>query len=75
MTEAAAELYELGKYRNELEKTIREIRLDPTKTSEDVIAFVEAANKLLQQKGIKPIKQPNMLIRNVQLKRNANTSK
>ena len=69
MTEAADELYLLGQYRHDLESEIRAFKNDPTKSDDDVSLAVEAANKMPEKKGLKPLRQPNMLIRKVNLKK------
>ena len=69
MTEAAKELYLLGRYRDDLEAEIRAIKNDPSKSDDDLSLAVEAANKMLAKKGLKPLRQPNMLIRHANLNR------
>lgn len=75
MTEAANELYQLGQYRNQLEKEILAIKNDPSKSNQDLIETVMAANIMLKKKGLKPIRQPNLFIRNATLKKSKSSSK
>lgn len=63
MNEAANELYQLGQYRSQLEKEVLSVRNDPNKSSQDLIETVMAANIMLKEKGLKPIRQPNLFIR------------
>ena len=60
--------YELGKYSRNVEDMVREIVDDPTKTDEDVEEFVNAANKLLKEKGAKEMEMPNLFRRQIRLK-------
>ena len=69
MSDFSNDLYQMGQYRRDLESEIRMIKNDPSKSDTDVALAVEAANKMLEKKGLKPIRQPNMLIRNVNLRR------
>lgn len=69
MTDAAKELYLLGQYRDDLDAEVRAIKNDPTKSDDDLTLAVEAANKMLKKKGLKPLRQPNMLIRRANLKK------
>lgn len=69
MSEASNELYLLGKYKRDLEDEVRAVKNDPTKSEDDLRLTVEAANKMLEKKGLKPLRQPNMLIRRANLKK------
>ena len=69
ISEASQELYTLGQYKRDLENEIRAIKNDPTKSDDDLSLAVEAANQMLAKKGLKPLRQPNMLIRYATLKR------
>jgi len=68
MTEFAKDLYQMGQYRRDLESEIRAIKNDPSKSDDELSLAVEAANKMLEKKGLKPLRQPNMLIRNANLR-------
>ena len=70
MTETARTLYELGQYRSEIQDAVREYKNDPSKTDQDLCDYVEAANKMLEKKGLKKIAKPNLTLRHVTLKRN-----
>jgi len=69
MSDFSNDLYQMGQYRRDLESEIRLMKNDPSKSDVDVSIAVEAANKMLEKKGLKPIRQPNMLIRNANLRR------
>ena len=69
MSEASNELYLLGKYKRDLEEEVRAAKNDPSKSEDDVRLVVDAANKMLEKKGLKPLRQPNMLIRRASLKK------
>ena len=60
--------YELGKYSRNMEDMVREIADDPSKTDADVEEFVNAANKLLKEKGAKEMEMPNLFRRQIRLK-------
>ena len=60
--------YELGKYSRNMEDMVREIADDPSKTDADVEEFVNAANKLLKEKGSKEMEMPNLFRRQIRLK-------
>jgi len=61
-------LYELGKYKRQLEQELTKIRLDPTYTDADIGDFVKAANTLLQEKGLAPIQMPNLVRRGLSIR-------
>ena len=68
LNEAAKQLYELGKYRRELEETVNSYRRDGNVTDEELADYVAAANVMLEKRGAKPLKMPNLLIRHAALK-------
>ena len=47
-----AELQRLGRYKTELQKQLDELSRDPTMTEEQMNDYLEAANKMLEEKGI-----------------------
>lgn len=55
MLETHKEYQKLARYKNDIEKELREFRKNPDATLQDVDDFVAAANKLLETKGIAPI--------------------
>jgi hypothetical protein len=61
-------LYELGKYKRQLEQELTKIRLDPTYTDADIGDFVKAANTLLQEKGLAPVQMPNLVRRGLSIR-------
>lgn len=63
MTDTAKDLYELGKYRRGLEEEVARVRKDANVSNEEVADYVNAANKILEEKGLPPLKMPNMMIR------------
>lgn len=69
MTETSKEMYILGQYKRDLAEEISALKRDPNKSDDDVLLAVEAANKMLEKKGLKPLRQPNMMIRRANLKR------
>lgn len=68
MNEMSTELYELGRYRQDIEKMVRDVRLNPAMTDADVEDCVKAANEMLEAKGAKPLTMPNMMFRQAVLK-------
>ena len=72
MRKARNELKELGRYRNSLMRELHEIRKSGNYTSQDIKDFETAANKMLEEKGLKPLKVPAVLIRNMELKERKN---
>ena len=56
------ELQRLGQVKQSIEREMREMIRENAQTEEDVDAYFEAANKLLEQKGVAPM-VPNPLIR------------
>ena len=64
-------MYELGQYRRMLQDELGKIKRDASFSDQDVQDFVNAANKMLEDKGAKPIPMPKMVLRQVSLKRAA----
>ena len=62
MTDTRREMRNLFEYKSLLEEEISAIRDSGEYTDENIYEFVEAANKMLEDKGIPPIKMPRMLI-------------
>ena len=68
MTDTRNELKRLGQYRENLMQELRKIRADNSYTDKDIEDFTTAANKMLEEKGCRPIKIPTLLIRYVREK-------
>ena len=71
MNETAQQLYKLGQFKRDLENEIRKVKNDATASDDDYQIAVEAANKLLESKGLPPMRMPSLLMRHVSLSRNA----
>ena len=69
MNKAMNEAYELGKFSGEVQAMLNEWVDDPSRSNEDVKDFVSAANKLLKEKGLDEIAVPELLGRQVRLRR------
>lgn len=65
------EYYELGQFKRSLQGELSKIKRNPQYTDQDVQDFVEAANKMLAQKGLPPMKMPKMVFRHISLRRAA----
>jgi uncharacterized coiled-coil DUF342 family protein len=50
------EIQSLSRYKQMLQKEIAKVKKDSSMTLQDVELFVESANKMLEEKGIAPIK-------------------
>ena len=70
MTDTRKELQELGLYRNELQAEVnRIIRKDAKNlTDEEMQDFVDAANKMLAERGAKPIALPGLMKHRLKMK-------
>lgn len=68
MNSTIDELYALGQYRRDLQEQVGAIRRNPEYTNQDVEDVVNAANMMLKDKGLPPLRMPNMLIRSATLK-------
>ena len=71
MNAFAGSMYELGQYRRTLQDELGRIKRDASFSDQDIQDFVEAANKMLKDKGAQPIRMPNMVFRHVSLKKAA----
>jgi len=63
LKESRRELQRLSEYKNEIGNTLRDMLNGPDVTDNDVRAAYEAANKMLEAKGIAPIKFTGILKR------------
>ena len=68
LTECMNTAYELGKYKRDIEELLLEIEEDPTKSNQDVEDFVNAANKMLRDKGAAELPMPTLFRRQARLK-------
>jgi len=64
-------MYELGQYRRMIQDELGKLKRDAQYSDRDIEDFVKAANKMLADKGAKPIPMPKMVLRHVSLKRAA----
>lgn len=67
MRETRDELRQLGCYRNELMALVEEHCKNEDLSVEDVADFTRAANKMLEEKGAKPLEMPEVVIRQLKL--------
>ena len=56
LLDTRAEYQRLASYRQSLQQEINELKKDDSLSMEDIDDFVEAANKMLEEKGIAPLK-------------------
>jgi len=77
MNEHAKALYELGRYKEDLERELDKVRMNPDVSDEDVMDFFTAANAMLKKKGLDEMKVPNLTRRSLyfQLKNKKTSSK
>ncbi len=68
MRKARQELIQLGQYRTQLIGELNTLRKSGEYTSQDMKDFLQAANKMMSDKGLKPITMPAILLRNMELK-------
>ena len=66
--EYAESLYELGKYKQNIEKEVRAIRDNPDYSDADVEDFYAAANSMLKAKGLPELKNKSLVKRSVRLR-------
>ena len=66
VNDSIAELQELGRYKNELQKQVDAICRDPNTTEKDAEDCYEAANKMLEEKGVSLLKMPKLVRRRAQ---------
>jgi len=71
MSDFADSLYELGEYRRSIEENLAQLKKDESISDKDIEDFVNTANKMLTEKGAKPIRMPKMVFRHISLKRAA----
>jgi len=64
-------MYELGQYRRMIQEELGKIKRDSSYSDQDVQDFVNAANKMLKDKGAQPISMPKMVFRHISLKKAA----
>ena len=68
MTDTRNELRKLGQYREELRQELHKLRAGGEYTEQEIEDFTAAANKLLADKGCRPIKMPTLLMRYIREK-------
>ena len=68
MRKARNELKELGMYKETLKRELFALRNSGEYSSDDMKDFIEAANKMLEDKGLAPLKVPRVFLRNLELK-------
>jgi len=70
MAEYADSLYSLGQFQRDIEEDLQKIYEAPEYSDEDVKDFCEAANKMLEEKGIAPMPYPDLTERCIELQYN-----
>lgn len=68
MRKARNELKELGMFKESLRRELFELRKSGEYSSDDMKDFITAANKMLEAKGLQPLKVPRVFLRNLELK-------
>lgn len=68
MRKARNELKELGMFKESLKRELFELRKSGQYSSDDMKDFIAAANKMLESKGLQPLKVPRVFLRNLELK-------
>ena len=68
MQQSRNELQELGIFRLELQNELKNIRKSNDISVEEYEDFVQAANKMLEQKGAAPLKTPKIVYRQLKLR-------
>lgn len=71
MNEQAAMMYELGRYKQELTAEIDKLYKSEEFTDEDVAAYCDAADKMLERKGLPKMAHRSLTSRSLYLKRQA----
>ena len=71
MNAFADSMYELGQFRRMVQDELGKLKRDARYSDREVQEFVDAANRLLRDKGAQPIPMPKMVFRHVSLKRAA----
>ncbi len=69
LKETREELQRLGEFREDLKNHVANFIKDENYTDEDVQDFTTAANKMLANEGLPPLKAPNMIVRQMIIKR------
>lgn len=72
MKKAREELIRLGQYRNTLVQELNRLRKSGQYTSRDMKDYLEAANQMMAEKGLKPITMPAVILRNMELNERKN---
>lgn len=67
MNEYAKMMYDLGKFERNIREMVSEARRNPDLSDDDVIDFLEAANKLREERGLPPFKIPSLAKRGLML--------
>ena len=67
MNETDKQHRQLAAYRQELQELVRQETADKTKETQVKRDFVEAANKMLAERGLPPLKMPRLLKRKIEL--------
>ena len=67
MNEYAKMMYDLGKFERNIREMVSEARRNPELSDDDVIDFLEAANKLREERGLPPFKIPSLAKRGLML--------
>lgn len=75
MNEYGKMMYDLGKFDKELRRELNEKRNDPSVSDEDLKDFFRAANKMREQRGLKPVSVPSFGYRGMMLSRRAERQK
>lgn len=68
LTDTRCELRELGAYRDELKKMVADYRRKKDISSDDMKDMVEAANKMLEERGLKKIVMPEFYYNQIELR-------
>ena len=68
MRKARNDLKELGAYKESLRRELFEMRKSGAHSSQEMKDYIDAANKLLESKGLSPLKMPRIFLRNLELK-------
>lgn len=63
MNDEAKTLYDLGRYRRDLEKELKKAKTDGSMSDDDLRDFVTAANQMLKEKGLPGFNMPNLVAR------------
>ena len=69
LNEHGRAMYDLGRYQRDLEQELDKIKESPEYTDQDVTDFIDAANKMLESKGLKVFEHPDLTRRSIHLQR------